>query len=324
MYKIYPSSEHCLDFCFAIYQYPLGSPLVTHHGSWQYREGIIIQLMDKSGKLGKGEIAPLPWFGTETFTEALAFCQSLPSTFSDIAHFLEAIPESLPCCQFAFASAYQDLYDPSPQLSFSRAQFCYLLPSESHRLERLKELLKVGYQTFKMKIGVLSFDVERDRIRALLEQLPPAGRLRLDANGGLTVAQAREWLTFLGDFPQVEFLEQPLPPQHLAEMFTLAQAFETPIALDESVSSWLQLQDCYRQGWRGIYVLKAAIMGYPQRLEDWLSTHPIDAVFSSVLETAIARQQVLRMASRWNHPQRAIGFGTEHWFGENRQETEKP
>ncbi len=314
MYKFYPSSGNSFDFGFAIYQYPLARPLLTHHGSWQYREGIIVQLIDQLGRSGKGEIAPLPWFGTETFAEALAFCRGLPSTFTDVAHFLGEIPESLPCCQFAFASAYQDLDAPSPQPSFSRAQLCYLLPDEHEIFERLRVSLEAGYQTFKIKIGLLSFEVERERIRALLKQLPPVGRLRLDANGGLTFAQARDWLTFLGDFPQVEFLEQPLPPQQLAEMLTLAQQFETAIALDESVSSWLQLQDCYQQGWRGIYVLKAAIMGYPQRLENWLSTHPIDAVFSSVLETAIARQPVLRMASRWNHPQRAAGFGTEHWL----------
>ncbi|MFM7383573.1 MAG: o-succinylbenzoate synthase [Microcystaceae cyanobacterium] len=314
MYKFYPPSENSLDFCFAIYQYPLAKPLLTHHGSWQFREGIVIQLSDESGKCGRGEIAPLPWFGTETLTEALKFCQRLPSRSIDLAPILGEIPEALPCCQFAFASAYQDLFSPSPPPSFSPAQLCYLLPSDDEVEERLMILLGDGYQTFKMKIGLQAFAVEREKIQAVLQQFPPAGRLRLDANGGLTLAQARNWLTFLGDFPQVEFLEQPLPPHQFAEMLTLSPQFPTAIALDESVSSWRQLQACYRQGWRGIYVLKAAIMGYPQRLEDWLRTHPIDAVFSSVLETAIARQQVLRMASRWNHPERAVGFGTEHWF----------
>jgi O-succinylbenzoate synthase len=57
-------------------------------------------------------------------------------------------------------------------------------------------------------------------------------------------------------------------------------------------------------------------MGSPSRLAKWLQTHPIDALFSSVFETAIGRQNVLELAIKWGNPNRALGFGVNHWFQE--------
>jgi O-succinylbenzoate synthase len=111
-------------------------------------------------------------------------------------------------------------------------------------------------------------------------------------------------------------IEQPLPPEDFSTLLALSQQFKTAIALDESVSSLIQLQNCYEQGWRGVFVLKAAIIGSPRRLAQWLQTHPIDALFSSVFETAIGRQNVLELAVKWGNPNRALGFGVNHWFQE--------
>jgi O-succinylbenzoate synthase len=74
------------------------------------------------------------------------------------------------------------------------------------------------------------------------------------------------------------------------------------------VASFSQLQSLYDQQWPGIYILKAAIMGDPRQLHRWLSTYPIKAIFSSVFETAIARQQVLQLAQQWNLKNYAVGF----------------
>jgi O-succinylbenzoate synthase len=57
-------------------------------------------------------------------------------------------------------------------------------------------------------------------------------------------------------------------------------------------------------------------MGSPSRLAQWLQTHPIDVLFSSVFETAIGRQNVLELAVKWGNPNRALGFGVNHWFQE--------
>ena len=139
-------------------------------------------------------------------------------------------------------------------------------------------------------------------------------KLRLDANGGLTLEQAKQWLEITEKFNQVEFIEQPLPPEKFETMLALAKEFSMPLALDESVANIEKLKDCYHRGWRDIYVIKAGIFGFPQVLRNFLAQHPIKAVFSSVLETEIGRQAALRLATELNDPHFALGFGVDHWF----------
>ncbi|MGL5795420.1 MAG: o-succinylbenzoate synthase, partial [Waterburya sp.] len=67
--------EDKFKFKFELYQYRFKQPLRTSHGVWQVREGIIISLIDQNGKTTQGEIAPLPWFGSETIAQAVEFCQ---------------------------------------------------------------------------------------------------------------------------------------------------------------------------------------------------------------------------------------------------------
>lgn len=54
---------------FYSYNFPLPKPVVTAHGHWQRRRGLIVELTDQRGNRGRGEIAPLPWFGTEDLAD---------------------------------------------------------------------------------------------------------------------------------------------------------------------------------------------------------------------------------------------------------------
>ena len=119
-----------------------------------------------------------------------------------------------------------------------------------------------------------------------------------------------------------------MPPDQFSELLTLSQNFQTAIALDESVANLKQLKECYELGWRGIYVIKAAIMGSPRQLENWCQNKAIDIVFSSVFETSIGQQAVLALAQKFNNcdqkvalgdrkaalRDRALGFGVNQWF----------
>jgi O-succinylbenzoate synthase len=109
-------------------------------------------------------------------------------------------------------------------------------------------------------------------------------------------------------------MEQPLDVGELPQMLALAQEFTTPLALDESVANLRQLKYCYEQGWRSIFVIKPAIIGYPYLLRQFCQEYTIDTVFSSVFETAIARQACLQLAQELMVKNRALGFGDGHWF----------
>ncbi|HEY9605239.1 MAG TPA: o-succinylbenzoate synthase, partial [Allocoleopsis sp.] len=93
------------QFKFQPYQRRFQRPLATAHGNWEVREGIIVSLVDQTGRVGQGEIAPISWFGSETLEQALAFCLQLPSQIADTEIF--SIPSELPACQFGFESAWE-------------------------------------------------------------------------------------------------------------------------------------------------------------------------------------------------------------------------
>lgn len=303
-----------MQYSFQTYQRPFHPPLQTRYGLWSVRQGLIVTLVDDMGHQGQGEIAPLPWFGSESWAQAQDYCRHLPShlTKADIL----SISEDYPACQFGFGSAWAALTTPTAEES-PQLPICGLLPTGKNALSRYAVLWQQGYRTFKWKIGVESLAVEQAIFLDLMAELPAGTTLRLDANGGLTYPYACQWLELCdrttGDI-NIEYLEQPLPPAQWAEMLALSQQFQTPLALDESVSTLAQLQHCYQQGWRGIFIIKPAICGYPQQLRHFCQTHPIDAVFSSVFESQVGRQACLQLAQDLSNPDRAIGFGVDHWL----------
>ena len=298
------------EFQFHTYQRQFRQPLQTSHGIWQFREGIIINLTDATGKAGWGEIAPIPWFNSETLAMAAEFCQQLGAEVS--LEKIKNIPDTLPACQFAFESAVTDILTSSSPVREDNCCYSYLLPAGETALTATRKAKEE--QTWKWKIGVLSFEEEIAIFWRLLEILPTGTKLRLDANGGLSLAETRRWLQVADEVGIVEFIEQPLPPNQFPTMLALAEDYQTTIALDESVSQISQLEQCYQQGWRGVYVIKAAIAGSPQRLRKFCQQHSLDTVFSSVFETKIGRKAVLRLATEISNPTRALGFGVDRWL----------
>ena len=281
----------------------MAKPLITHHGIWSSREGIIITLEDAKGRIGRGEIAPVSWFGSETLSEALAFCQQLPEQVTE--NLSKEIPSSFPCCQFALESAMFHLDHPLLDENELNFQYTRLLQAGEKALEQLTE----NAQSYKWKIGVYPIEKEQNIFLDLVKSLAPGCKLRLDANGGLTLAQSRQWLSLLEGYQQiVEFLEQPLAKCEFEAMLQLSKEYNTAIALDESVSGIQQILNSYNRGWRGIYVIKPAIAGSVSKLRQICLDFALDVVVSTVFETKIGRSMSLYLAKEIANPQRSLGF----------------
>jgi len=304
--------EATYQFEFRRYQRQFQSPLHTSHGSWKVREGIILRLIDAMGKISYGEIAPVSWFGSESIEQAWNFCCQLPPKVTQ--GMIATIPDTLPACQFGFESALE-VRDRESCLTYSG-----LLPAGEAALETWGKLWEKGYRTFKWKIGVEAIAEELE-IFAKLMELPVSAKLRLDANGGLSYDRAQLWLQMCDRFAEnpagsveVEYLEQPLAVEEFAAMLELSRCYRCAIALDESVATLKQLQECYDKGWRGIFIIKPAIAGFPSRLRQFCRQYQIDAVFSSVFETEIGKSAALKLARELSSPNRTVGFGVDHLF----------
>jgi O-succinylbenzoate synthase len=318
-------------FEFRPYRRLFKLPLQTRYGKWSVREGLILRLTDASGQVGWGEVAPIAHFGTESFAQALSFCQFLATEIT--ANTIAQIPATFPACQFGFGAAQEMLMtsppvnapQPANPSGWAIHQQCHLLPTGIEALVAWQDPWKQGTRTFKWKIGVGALAEEVSQFEQLIQALPSGTCLRLDANGGLSYGEASQWLQLCDKLieqsdpsTQIEFLEQPLPVDQFDQLLQLQSQFQTPIALDESVSTLAQLQTCYEKGWRSIFVVKAAIAGFPDQLRAFCQTHPMDIVWSSALETSIA-QHFIHHALIPSLPSsdRAVGFGIDHWFLDN-------
>ena len=307
-----------LSFEFRPYRRPFRRPLKTSHGTWKYREGIILRLSNAQGQAGYGEVAPLPWFGSETQEQALTFCRRVPAQLCSSGGF--TILPTLPACKFGFEVAMNNLSRHRHWAELATAHYSALLPAGQAALSSWSALWALGHRTFKWKIGVAPVAVEMAWLKALMDQLPPGARLRLDANGGLNELAAHHWLDCcdrIGN--RIEFIEQPLPPERFDDLLKLSHRYRTPIALDESITTLDHLKTHYFRGWEGIYVIKAAILGSPCQLKQFCLDYPIDWVISSVFETDIGRQALIELTLELaslapDAPHRVLGLGTQQWL----------
>lgn len=309
-------------------------PLKTAHGLWWRREGILVKVRGDSGVVAFGEVAPIPWFGTETLAMAQEFWQSKTCRWLSVDDL--AVPDALSATQFAVGTALVGLQRGhlTPPLPLSNRELCGLLPAGKKALEDLPNLLAQGFCTLKWKVGVYSLSEELHWLEILVSRLPENCQLRLDANGGLTLDQAEQWLAQCDQITgfdtnpdvasgRIEYLEQPLPPERLQAMQELSRRFQTKIALDESVATLTQMEMCDRQGWSGLYVIKPVIAGAPPRLQTFLAKLGQGVRFSSGFETVIGRQAALHLAldhclqtfPRGALP--ALGFGTLNFFDDD-------
>ncbi|HKB56800.1 MAG TPA: o-succinylbenzoate synthase [Lacunisphaera sp.] len=299
-------------FTHKTYRRPLRVPLRAAHGAWAEREGIILRLEDESGRVGFGEIAPIPWFGTETLAAAEEICRKFGANVTLEA--LDAIPEQMGCVRFALGQAREQ---PGKVPAKVRLPVAALLPAGRDALKALAAKLEAGFLAFKWKVGVGAVDDELGLLDDLLAFLPKHAKLRLDANGAWNRRDASRWLERCAGRP-VELVEQPVAPAEKDTLRGLARDYPVTLALDESVVRLAEARRWQGLGWPGVFVIKPALAGPLDELTEWINATKADVVLSSAIETALGRSAVLRAALDGSLTKRALGFGTDEVFGDRR------
>jgi muconate cycloisomerase len=104
--------------------------------------------------------------------------------------------------------------------------------------ERAGELARYyvgqGFTTLKTKAGA-SMEEDLEMVRGVRDAVGDRIRLRIDPNRAYTPAQAAELARRLEPY-DLEYLEQPIPAEPLADAAWLRAQTRTPIALNESVT----------------------------------------------------------------------------------------
>lgn len=127
-------------------------------------------------------------------------------------------------------------------------------------IEEAKAKKRAGYRFFKLKVGVKRVEEEIESAHALRRALGPEVMLCADANMGMTMANARKFVTGAAD-AELLFLEQPFRDNDLAGMLALARMSPIPLCADESAHSLESIMEWQRAGAIAGVNLKTIKMG---------------------------------------------------------------
>jgi len=143
-----------------------------------------------------------------------------------------------------------------------------------------------GCRTAKVKVAEPG-QGERDdleRVAAVREALGPAGRIRVDANGGWDVDQAARMLSRLASFG-LEYAEQPCAT--LDELASLRRLTSVPLAADESIRKASDPLAVRVAGAADIVVLKVAPLGGVRPALRVAAGCGLPVVVSSAVESSV-------------------------------------
>jgi len=313
------------------YRFDLPRTLVTSQGAWSLRHGWLLRLEDADGRLCWGEAAlpPAPQRpNSEAGSDAGSSHQSLQAALDALPAALErqelesrlaGLPAPLACALGMALAELDGLGSPRQGGWLAAPRSALLLPAGEAALAALEQALPAlppeplaqrsraaaaaplqsqgpagaTALTVKWKVASGEDSLERRVLETLLERLPAAGRLRLDANGGWTRTTAWQWAERLAEESRLEWLEQPLAPEDQPGLEVLAA--QLPVALDESLRLRPGLMAA--GAWCGWQVRRPLLEGDPRPLLAALRAGTPRLMLSTALETGIGRRLVQHLAA---------------------------
>ena len=167
-----------------------------------------------------------------------------------------------------------------------------------------------GCTTAKVKVAergqVLADDVLR--VEAVRDAIGPSGRVRIDANGGWSVDDARIAVNTLDAVGNLEYVEQPCAT--VEELAELRLAIDVPLAADESIRHSDDPLRVARLEAADIAVLKVQPLGGVHACLEIAEDIGLPVVVSSALETSIGLSAGLALAAALPELPYACGLGT--------------
>jgi o-succinylbenzoate synthase len=250
-------------------------------------------------------------------TREVALIQG-PQGWGEFGAFVEYLP---PEASAWLASAIEAAYRKPPPIRRMSIPINATVPAVD--AAQVPEVLArfPGARTAKVKVAEpgqrLADDV--DRVNAVRDRVPT---VRVDANGGWSVAQAAEAAAVLTADGPLEYLEQPCAT--ISELAELRRRVDVPIAADESIRKADDPLRVARAQAADIAVLKVAPLGGVWRLLDIAAQIGMPVVVSSALDSAVGIERGLRAAAALPQLGHACGLGTGGLFVEDVVELTAP
>jgi len=215
--------------------------------------------------------------------------------------------ESAPWLACAIEAATQ----PKPKLFRTEVTVNGTIPALNDReeLERVVSSFP-GVTTFKVKVGSnTSEDIARINV---LRSLRPNAKLRIDANGLLSVGQAVSLLQLVGD---IEYIEQPCAT--VEELRELKKRIDVKIVGDEVLRKAKDPFAIDLSGAVDYLMLKVQPLGGIKRAHQLAQHHKLPVVVSSALESAVGINYGLTLAASFEDMNFDCGLGTGSLLAKN-------
>ena len=299
-------------------------PAGTSRGIYTVRRSWMLTMRDDDGRVRTGECAPLPQLSCDDIPnyEAVlrAFCNQVERTGTIPYEALRPYPSML----FGLEQLLSPLPSPSEPFSIPINGLVWMGTfEEMHR--RIEEKLAQGFRCVKLKIGAIDWEREIALVRFIRERYTRNQiELRVDANGGFTVAQAMSRLEELSRY-DIHSIEQPIRAGQWTEMARLCRAMPLPIALDEELigvndpARKAQLLDTIRPQF---IILKPSLHGGIRGTREWVQLareRGIGSWLTSALESNVGLRAIALLAQELYGPDITMpqGLGTGQLFTDN-------
>jgi O-succinylbenzoate synthase len=215
--------------------------------------------------------------------------------------------ESAPWLACAIEAATQ----PKPKLFRTEVAVNGTIPAlnDKEELERVVDSFP-GVSTLKVKVGASAIeDIARINV---LRSLRPNAKIRLDANGLLSVDQAVSLVQLVGE---IEYIEQPCAT--IEELRELKKRVDVKIVGDEVLR---KAKDPFAMDLSGAVdylMLKVQPLGGIKRAHQLAAHHNLPVVVSSALESAVGINYGLTLAASLEDMKFDCGLGTGSLLAKN-------
>jgi o-succinylbenzoate synthase len=299
------------------YSLPFMTSMHTSSGYFANRQGYWLLLHDDDNRMGTGDIAPWPGFGSGPY-EVSQFLQTpgLASLLQErtfestdaISALLLGLP---PEVAYGVELALLDLLGQEKNLSIARL----LVSNPASQIEasmlvdnalQARGAVESGVTTVKVKIAhaihldpLVNLSPDLARIAAIREAIGHETRLRLDVNGGWTVEHALTALKILRRYG-LEWIEQPVAADHLEGMARIRAESHVAVAVDESLRRAEDLERIVQLGAADAAVLKPMFLGgllATLRVAQQACSLGLQVVVTHALESSIGRFGAVHVAA---------------------------
>ncbi|MEE8409648.1 MAG: o-succinylbenzoate synthase [Myxococcota bacterium] len=298
------------DAHLTTYRLPLGPPLNTARGRFTQRSGILLRLTDDCGRIGWGEAATWPGFGSgpQAIRQALDAVRLglAGEVIEDSVHGIAArsAKVEIPEARAALEVALLDLLGrrmgvPIALLLADRPLLTVGVQALVADPEAAVAALERGFTSLKVKVGISPWALDIDRVAANRAAAGPAVSLRVDANGAWTPDVACEAIRALGALG-VAWIEQPVPASDVDGLAAVRRQGGVRVAADESLTDAASLRRLIdRQAVDGV-VIKPMLVGgllAARQLAQQAGDAGLHVCISHLFESAVGRTAALHLAA---------------------------